>query len=207
MVLTLWGNMAEGIGAEIEAQAAENPILAVSHCRVSAFNGVSVSALQRSVVSVNPSNAAAPGAEALRTWWTSEGSLEAASFTAVGEGLTGARTPGGPGAAATQAHLSLTDIKATAPATSDGKPVFSSTTATVASINPDQTLYYPANPENNRKVVETGDGQWYCEFSGTTLPSMVRRYILQVSLLVAQADGVFDVGIDVVVRVPFSVHN
>lgn len=74
----------------------------------------------------------------------------------------------------------LAEIRAAAPARAEDKPIFSSAVATLAFINPDQTLYYAANPDNNRKVVEQGPGQWYCEYSGTTLPTMVRRYILQV---------------------------
>lgn len=180
MTLTLWGDAAHGVGADLESRAASHPVLAVSHCRVSAYNGVSVSALQRSVVSVDPAEEAAPGADALRRWWAAEGAAGADAFGAAGEGLAGARAAGGAGAGAARQTLSLADVRASAPPTAEGKPAFSSAAATVASINPDQTLYYPANPANNRKVVETGDGQWYCEFSSTTLPTMVRRYILQV---------------------------
>lgn len=87
-------------------------------------------------------------------------------------------------------------------------PSFIDHAATFAMINGDQTLFYMANPENNRKasaagehvwcaakhtsctlaaaevqeprpalpfeqVVEQGPGQYYCEYDGTTLTSMV----------------------------------
>lgn len=39
VVVTLWGAMAEDKGAEIEAAAGDNPVLAISACRVSSFNG------------------------------------------------------------------------------------------------------------------------------------------------------------------------
>lgn len=42
VALTLWGALAEGVGAELEALSAaggEAPILAVSACRVSSYNG------------------------------------------------------------------------------------------------------------------------------------------------------------------------
>lgn len=48
----------------------------------------------------------------------------------------------------------------------------------VADINPEQSLYYLACPENNRKVVEQG-GQYYCEYDGRLYPSATRRYIMQ----------------------------
>ncbi|KAL6771853.1 RFA3 [Auxenochlorella protothecoides x Auxenochlorella symbiontica] len=177
VTLTLWGPTAEGLGAELESRAAQHPVLSVSACRVSAFNGVSVSTLHRSVLSVDP---AGPEADALRAWWAGEGS--AAPTTHVGEGLSGAAGRSG-AQAASNARLSLADIREQGPTSAGVKPVFSSATATVASINPDQSLYYAANPENNRKVVEQGPGQWYCEYSGTTLPSMVRRYILQAKVV------------------------
>ena len=39
MVVTLWGNAAEVTGLEVEAQAADNPVVAISACRVSSYNG------------------------------------------------------------------------------------------------------------------------------------------------------------------------
>lgn len=54
VTLTLWGPTAEGLGAELESRAAQHPVLSVSACRVSAFNGVSVSTLHRSVPERGP---------------------------------------------------------------------------------------------------------------------------------------------------------
>ena len=83
VVVTLWGAAADAVGAEIEALAGEGgvrnrgcairtcrhvaqslkhppclsgeaPVVVVSSCRVSSYNGVSVSSLSRSVVLVNP---------------------------------------------------------------------------------------------------------------------------------------------------------
>lgn len=48
-------------------------------------------------------------------------------------------------------------------------------------------------PVPDSQVVEQGPGQWYCEYSGTTLPSMVRRYILQVHL--AEPPARLDLGV------------
>lgn len=91
MVLTLWGATAEGLGAELEARAGDKPLLSASNCRVSSFNGVSASTLQRSAVRIDPQG---PEAAALAAWWKQCGSE--LHFAPVGEGLAGAgQTPGG----------------------------------------------------------------------------------------------------------------
>lgn len=41
MVVTLWGSTAEGPGRELEEQAGSAPVVAISSCRVSSYNGVS----------------------------------------------------------------------------------------------------------------------------------------------------------------------
>eukprot|EP00887_Chlorella_sp_A99_P001665 scaffold8.g1665.t1 len=52
--------------------------------------------------------------------------------------------------------------------------------ATLTSINPDQNMWYTANPENGRKVVEQAPGVYYSEYDGKTVPVMVRRYVMRV---------------------------
>lgn len=41
VVVTLWGSSAEGVGRELEEQAEAAPVVAISACRVSSYNGVS----------------------------------------------------------------------------------------------------------------------------------------------------------------------
>lgn len=41
MVVTLWGATAEGPGGELEEAAVAAPVVAISSCRVSSYNGVS----------------------------------------------------------------------------------------------------------------------------------------------------------------------
>lgn len=177
VTLTLWGATAEGAGAEIETLAnvgGEAPIIAVSACRVGSYNGVSVSSLQRSHVVINPP--ALPEAVALRAWWESEGS--GAATVHAGAGLATALK--GPGAA--RERLTLSALKESAPSHAEEKPVYATVAATVASVNPEQTMWYMACPENNRKVTEQGPGQYYCEYDGKTYPTMTRRYIMQVKV-------------------------
>ncbi|PSC74786.1 Replication A 70 kDa DNA-binding subunit isoform A [Micractinium conductrix] len=179
VTVTLWGSAAEGAGRELEDAAASGGtlVMAISSCRVSSYNGVSVSSLQRSAVLINPTDI--PEAVVLREWYDSEG--RGAATTHVGEGLASAIKRTGSGGPAERESLEV--FRASAPASTDNKPRYATVGATFASINADQALYYMANPENNRKVVEQGPGQYYCEYDGTTLPTMVRRYIFAAKVM------------------------
>ncbi|KAL4439681.1 hypothetical protein ABPG75_002682 [Micractinium tetrahymenae] len=171
VVVTLWGSSAEDPGRELEQLAEAAPVVAISSCRVSSYNGVSVSTLQRSAVLINPSDI--PEAAVLRGWYDASG--RNAATVHVGEGLATAvkRTSSG----APQERTTLESFRGAAPASVQDKPHYATVMATVATINPDQTMYYMANPENNRKVVQQGEGQYFCEYDNTTISSMVHRYI------------------------------
>lgn len=87
VVVTLWGNLAETVGEQLHSLVsnASNPIVAISSCRVSSYNGVSVSTLTRSHVMVNPSEESVPESKALQEWFKEHGRDN--EMTAVGEGL------------------------------------------------------------------------------------------------------------------------
>jgi replication factor A1 len=88
VVVTLWGPTAEGAGAALEAAAAggAHPVVSISACRVSSYNGVSVSTLSRSLVTLEPEGV--PEAAALRAWYDATG--HAAAAAPVGEGMPSA---------------------------------------------------------------------------------------------------------------------
>ena len=174
--VTLWGSLAEGVGSEMETVAAgmHRPVVAISSCRVSSYNGISVSTLSRSQVLIDPSADVVPDAPALRQWWDTIGC--GADTQAVGEGMASALKPGANGGAPQRTDLAT--VRADAPATPDSKPVYSTVTAAVAAINPEQSMWYLACPENNRKVVEQ-DGGFFCEYDGRTYAKATRRYIMQ----------------------------
>lgn len=178
--VTLWGTTAcEEVATVVEGTLATgvNPVLGISSCRVSSYNGISVSTLSRSQFLVDPSDA--PEAEALRTWWMTSG--QGAATTPVGEGLATAIKPGQQGGASAE-RRDLAGVKAEAPSTPDAKPVYATVRAAVASINPQQSMWYLACPENNRKVVEQEGGTFYCEYDGRTYSSAIKRYIMQARL-------------------------
>jgi len=143
VVLTLWGAAAEGAGAAVEAAVAAAaaaggppPLLSVSHCRVSDFNGVSISALGRSSVTLDPKG---PAADALKAWWAAEaptGGL--AGFTPAGEGLAKA---GGAGGGGPKPRARLADLEA-APGAAlpppSAKPEYHTVVATVTVVDPEQ---------------------------------------------------------------------
>ncbi|KAK9794335.1 hypothetical protein WJX73_003860 [Symbiochloris irregularis] len=167
--VTMWGSAAEEAGGDLEMQGGTNPVLSISCCRVGDYNGVSVSALQRSVVAINPEG---PEAAELREWWDTEGI--SAPTQHAGEGLASARKGSG---GSSKGHCQLKDIQKEAhELVPDAKPEYHNVTATVAMIDPSQTLYYQACPDNGRKVVQQGD-MWLCEFNGQLYPAMERRYM------------------------------
>lgn len=175
VTVTLWGSTAEGVGSELEAAAAgsHKPVVAISSCRVSSYNGVSVSTLGRSQVFIDPTTETVPEAQAIRTWWDTEGA--GAEMQAVGEGMATALKPDGAGGASRRRDLS--QIRKEAPATPDAKPVYTTVQVAVANINPDQSMWYLACPENNRKVVEQNGG-YFCEYDGRTYATATKRYIM-----------------------------
>jgi hypothetical protein len=146
VVLTLWGGAAEGAGAEAEAKAAAAaaaggppPLISVSHCRVSDFNGVSVSALARSAVALDPTGQAA---DDLRAWWAAEGSKlggGGAGFVPAGEGMGragGAGSGTGPKPRAVLADLAAKPGEALPPPSA--KPEYHTVVATVTMVDPEQ---------------------------------------------------------------------
>ena len=167
--LTLWGEKAETEGEKLHTmlQAGQFPVLAVSQCRAGSYNGVTLSTSMRSTVMIDPDMSEAVE---LKTWYETTGATS--TMSAVGEGLAAAKAAG----AAKKRYFDLTEIQAKVPDSEDAKPFYATVNAVVASINPDQKMYYLACPENNRKVEQQGDG-FYCEYDGKTYPTAVRRYV------------------------------
>jgi replication factor A1 len=90
-------------------------------------------------------------ARKLREWYDSEG--RGATTQAAGEGLMIA-TPGG--GLSRSSRETLKDIQAEGPS-SDDKPTYHNIIATCAFVSSNQTFYYMAHPESNRKVFHVLD--------------------------------------------------
>ena len=94
--------------------------------------------------------------QSLKEWYDLEG--RSASFTPLGQAVGGAAA-GGSGSSRQDKlkFLSEVVIKENLPAPED-KPIYSNCLLSIARIDPEQTMYYLANPENGKKVVsQRGD--------------------------------------------------
>ncbi|GMY15506.1 replication protein A 70 kDa DNA-binding subunit B [Fagus crenata] len=83
VVVSLWNELATGVGQELLDIADQNPIVAIKSLKVGDFQGVSLSALSKSVVLVNPD---IPEAKKLRSWYDSEG--KESSLASVSSGMS-----------------------------------------------------------------------------------------------------------------------
>ncbi|KAK9902800.1 hypothetical protein WJX75_006399 [Coccomyxa subellipsoidea] len=183
VVVTLWGATAEEVGVQLEQQP--EALISISTCRVTDYNGVSLSTVTRSVVTVEPDG---DRAASLRQWWESNG--RTAPTQHLGEGLASAkRALGGPPERQTFGDLHVPKEELP-PA--DAKPQYHTIIATVAHIDAQQALYYEACPDNNRKVVKQGKG-WFCEYDQQIYMSMVRRYVMLAKCVDASGDCLLSV--------------
>ena len=178
--LTLWGELATEQGERLANEI--GAVVALRGLRVTDYNGVSLSTVQRSELIVEPSgDDIAAKADALRAWYAAEGST--AETTAAGAGLATARGGAGAGAPAQRVDLKAFQPELLPPATNKAE-VGILGCATVVLVKPDQPMYYCACPEegNNKKVVEESPGKWYCEATQKTYDSCRRRYILRLKV-------------------------
>ncbi|KAI8470838.1 MAG: replication protein A 70 kDa DNA-binding subunit [Monoraphidium minutum] len=174
VVVTLWNDNARSALLE----GAEGQALQITAVRVGDFNGCSASSGVRSALTLNPDT---EEGRALRDWYAAEGG--AAAFTPLGQGAVA----GGEGGRRGRLNfLSDVVVEGADMPPPDSKPAYATLHATVVAINPDQTLYYLANPESGKKVVEQGGGFW-SEAEGKMVPSAEHRYVL--SCRVADATG------------------
>ncbi|GLC47136.1 hypothetical protein PLESTB_000601900 [Pleodorina starrii] len=179
VVVTLWGDNAHALAQQLDGQEGK-VVLQVTHARVTDFNGCSVSSLTKSVVSLNPEG---PATTQLLAWYSTAG-MAPDRFAPVGQDLPGTRgTSGGSGAVPSRERfLTLKDVSGvTAESLPDDKAVFQAVTACVAMVNSDSQMYYLANPENGRKVVDQGGGR-FAEADGRVVERPEHRYVLSVKV-------------------------
>ncbi|KAI4335903.1 hypothetical protein L6164_014499 [Bauhinia variegata] len=179
VVVSLWNDLATGVGQELLDLADKSPIVAIKSLKVGDFQGVSLSTISKSAILVNPD---IPEAKKLRCWYDSEG--KGASMASVGSSLSlvsrnGIRSM-------YSDRVSLSHITSN-PSLGDDKPAFFSVRAYISFIKPDQTMWYRACKTCNKKVTEAiGSGYW-CEGCQKTDEECRLRYILVVK--VSDASG------------------
>lgn len=175
VTVTLWGDLATGVGAELEAQQASRPIVSVSAVRVGDYNGLSLSTLTRSIITISPENA---DAAKLREWYDAEG--QQGEFVAANEGLPGSGRASGGERAAVRPISFASDLTKGA-IDRDSKPEYHAMYLRIVDIPEGQTLYYLAAKDGkNHKVVPEGGDTFRCNATGQIYDStqVARRYIM-----------------------------
>lgn len=173
VTVTLWQDNATSLPVDLEGS-----VVLATCCRVTDFKGLSLSTLTRSTVSVNPEM---PEAAELQQWY--QGLAGSYNFTSVGAAMEAGRGSGQNGGQNSNAlkRLSELDVPVDQMPPPDAKPKYATVMASVAHVNPDQTLYYLANPETGRKVVEQSGR--FCEADGKMVDAAENRYVLNLKAI------------------------
>ncbi|XP_031119723.1 replication protein A 70 kDa DNA-binding subunit B [Ipomoea triloba] len=179
VVVSLWSDLATNVGQELLDMADKSPVVAIKSLKVGDFQGLSLSAITRSTVLVNPDM---PEAKKLRSWYDCEG--KETSLTSVGSGLSSFAK--GVSWSMYSDRVSLLHITSN-PNLGEDKPVFFSIKANISFIKPDQAMWYRACKTCNKKVTEAiGSGYW-CEGCQKNDTDCSLRYI--VAMRVSDASG------------------
>ncbi|KAL7161211.1 hypothetical protein ACSBR2_041795 [Camellia fascicularis] len=179
VVVSLWNDLATNIGQELLDMSDKSPVVAIKSLKVGDFQGVSLSALSKSIVVVNPDT---PESKKLRSWYDSEG--KEVSMASIGSGMSSTTNTGTRSMYIDRVTLSyITQNQSLG----EDKPVFFSMRAYISFIKPDQTMWYRACKTCNKKVTEAiGSGYW-CEGCQRNDEECSLRYIMVVK--VSDASG------------------
>ncbi|XP_021761491.1 replication protein A 70 kDa DNA-binding subunit B-like [Chenopodium quinoa] len=170
VVVSLWNDHATTLGQELLDMADQSPVIAIKSVKVGDFQGVSLSAISKSVLKINPD---LPESRQLRSWYDSEG--KEASLASVGAGMT--PSPNGGGRSMYTDRVPISHITSN-PSLGDDKPVFFSLKAYISVIRPDQAMWYRACKTCNKKVTEAiGSGYW-CEGCQKNEEECNLRYVM-----------------------------
>jgi replication factor A1 len=161
---TLWGRSAESFDHGI------GTIVCFKGVKVGDFNGVSLSSMGSTQISVSPD--ISRGHE-LKAWYDGGNATNATSLS----------TGGGGGNRGPKEKKTLGQIKDENLGTGE-KPDWFETRAMVSFIKHDGTWMYVAAPESKKKCIDNGDGTWTCEAENRTYQNheVIRRYILSLTL-------------------------
>ncbi|XP_066318455.1 replication protein A 70 kDa DNA-binding subunit C-like isoform X2 [Miscanthus floridulus] len=169
--VTFWGNFCDVEGQQLQLQcdSSFNPILALIGARISDFSGRSVSTIGSTQLKINPDF---PDAERLRQWYVTEGmataclSLSRQQFNSV------------------QADVRKTIAQIKDETLGRGKTDWITVKAAISHVQT-ENFCYPACPfvfnekPCNKKVIESGDGMWFCERCDKSSGSCEYRYMVK----------------------------
>ncbi|XP_010483760.1 PREDICTED: replication protein A 70 kDa DNA-binding subunit D-like [Camelina sativa] len=174
VVVSLWNDLATGIGQELLDMADKSPVIAIKSLKVGDFQGVSLSTISRSNVVINPES---PEAKKLKSWFDSEG--KEVSMSSIGSGMSPLAKNGSRSMYTDRVLLSQITSN---PSLGEEKPVFLSTRAYISFIKPDQTMWYQACKTCNKKVTEALDSGYWCEGCQKKYEECSLRYIMAVKV-------------------------
>ncbi|XP_009595034.1 replication protein A 70 kDa DNA-binding subunit B [Nicotiana tomentosiformis] len=183
VVVSLWNDLATNVGQELLDMSDKSPVVAIKSLKVGDFQGVSLSALSKSNIVVNPD---LPEAKKLRYWYDSEG--KETSLASIGSGMSPSTKNGA--RSMYSDRVSLLHITSN-PSLGEEKPVFFSIKAYISFIKPDQTMWYRACRTCNKKVTDAfGSGYW-CEGCQKNDAECSLRYIMALKVFDASGEAWF----------------
>ncbi|KAJ1387138.1 hypothetical protein SESBI_40216 [Sesbania bispinosa] len=185
VVVSLWNELATNIGQELLDIADKSPVVAIKSLRVGDFQGVSLSAISKSAVLINPD---IPEAKKLRSWYDVEG--KDATMASVGSGSS----PSSNNASRSvySDRVSISHIT-TNPSLGNDKPAFFSIRGYISSIRPDQAMWYRACKTCNKKVTESVGAGYWCEGCQKNDDQCNLRYIMVVRVSDASGESLVSV--------------
>ncbi|CAK8563250.1 unnamed protein product [Lathyrus sativus] len=168
VVVSLWGDLATNIGQELLDIVDKSPIVAIKSVKVGEFQGVSLSAISKSLVLIDPE---VPEAQKLRCWYDSEGKDAAMAALSTGP----INSNGGRSVYSDRVPLSYITSN---PSLGAEKAAFFSVRVYINSIKPDQAMWYRACKTCNKKVTESIDAGYWCESCQKNDQECNLRYIM-----------------------------
>ncbi|KAG6620611.1 hypothetical protein I3842_Q058400 [Carya illinoinensis] len=183
VVVSLWNEHATNLGQELLDIAEKSPIVAIKSLKVGDFQGVSLSAISKSIVLVDPD---IPEAKKLRSWYDSEG--KESSMASVSSGMSPSSRNGSRSMYSDRVSISYITKN---PSLGEDKPVFFSIRGYISFIRPDQTMWYRACKTCSKKVTEAlGSGYW-CEGCQKNEEECRLRYIMVVKISDGSGEAYF----------------
>ncbi|RYR31757.1 hypothetical protein S83_036114 [Arachis hypogaea] len=202
VVVSLWNDLATNIGQELLDMADKSPVVAIKSLRVGDFQGVSLSAISKSVIKIDPE---IPEAKKLRCWYAvalnaycpsvltsvlfsclhvnvtnrydSEG--KDATMASVGSGSSPSSMNGSRSVYSDRVSLSYITSNLSL---GEDKPAFFSLRGYISFIKPDQAMWYRACKTCNKKVTESIGAGYWCEGCQKNDEQCSLRYIMVVKV-------------------------
>ncbi|MED6119851.1 Replication protein A 70 kDa DNA-binding subunit B [Stylosanthes scabra] len=174
VVVSLWSDLATSIGQELLDIADTSPVVAIKSLKVGDFQGVSLSAISKSIVKIDPD---IPEAKKLRSWYDSEG--KDAKLASLGSGSSPSSNSGNRSVYSDRVSLSYIISNSSL---GEDKPAFFSLRGYISFIKPDQTMWYRACTTCNKKVTESIGAGYWCEGCQKNEEQCSLRYIMVVKV-------------------------